>query len=277
MINILTDSCSDLTDKLIDRYQIGIIRLSVFINNRTYFDGLDINYEQLFSLVQKIGQLPKTSAPSVAEFMKFFERPGETIYIGIGSPLSATVSNALIARQTLEVDQIRVIDSLNLSTGIGLLVLKAADLRDQGLSAEMIEQEIRTCIPKVHTSFVLDTLEYVYMGGRCSSIQLIVGSLLKIRPILEVRKDGTLGIRDKIRGSRKSALDSLLADFKNHLQELDPHRVFVTHTGCEEDAKYLVEELAKLAPIENLLITPAGSTIASHAGPKCIGILYLTK
>jgi fatty acid-binding protein DegV len=106
---------------------------------------------------------------------------------------------------------------------------------------------------------------------------MIVGSLLKIRPILEVRPDGTLGIREKIRGSRKSALDSLLADFKKHLPELDPTNVFVTHTACPEDAQYLVTELAKLAPIENLCITLAGSTIASHAGPRCIGILYLTR
>ncbi|HVP20705.1 MAG TPA: DegV family protein [Anaerolineaceae bacterium] len=277
MINILTDSCSDLTRELIELNQIDVIRLPVFINNQTYYDGLDIEPLQLFSLVEKTGQLPKTSAPSVAELIKFFDRPGETIFIGIGSPLSATYSNALIARQTLENKAIRVIDSLNLSTGIGLLVLKAGDLRKKGLSAEKIEQEIRDAIPKVHTSFVLDTLEYVYKGGRCSSIQMIVGSLLKIRPILEVRKDGTLGIREKIRGSRKSALDSMLLDFKNHLPDLDPCRVFVTHTACEEDAQYLAEELTRLAPIENLYVTLAGSTISSHAGPRCIGILYSTK
>jgi len=277
MINILTDSCSDLSKDLIERNQIGVIRLSVFINNHIYSDGLDITTDQLFDLVVRTGQLPKTSAPSIAEFSKFFDRPGECIFIGIGSPLSATHSNALIAAQNLENSGVRVIDSLNLSTGIGLLVLKAAELRDRGFSAEAIEAEIQAAIPKVRTSFVVDTLEYVYMGGRCTAIQMIFGSLLKIRPILEVRSDGTLGIRDKIRGSRKSALDRLLTDFKDHLEEIDLHRVFVTHTSCEEDARYLASEVAKLAPIEELCITLAGSTIASHAGPRCIGILYMVK
>jgi DegV family protein with EDD domain len=124
---------------------------------------------------------------------------------------------------------------------------------------------------------VVDTLEYVYKGGRCSAVEMIVGSLLKIRPVIEVRPDGTLGIREKKGGSRKKALDSLLLDFSNHLDTLDPHRVFVTHTTSDEDALYLAFELKKLAPIEHLHITSAGSTIASHCGPGCIGILYMTQ
>ena len=157
------------------------------------------------------------------------------------------------------------------------MVLKAAELRDQGCSLDEIERQVRQSIPNVHTSFVVDTLEYVYKGGRCTAIEMIVGSLLKIRPVIEVRQDGTLGIREKNRGTRKKALDSLLQDFRAHLDILDPHRVFVTHTTSDEDALYLAAELKKLAPIEHLQITSAGSTIASHCGPGCIGILYITK
>jgi DegV family protein with EDD domain len=277
MINILTDSCSDLSPELIDQYGLDLIRLSVFINDHTYYDGKDIDPARLFDLVAKTGQLPKTSAPSLAEFMKFFDRPGESLFLGIASPLSATYSNALLARENLELASVRILDSLNLSTGIGLLVLKATELRDQGCSIDEIEHQIRQSVPKVHTSFVVDTLEYVYKGGRCSAVEMIVGSLLKIRPVIEVRTDGTLGIREKNRGTRKKALDSLLLDFTNHLDTLDPHRVFVTHTTSDDDALYLVAELKKLAPIEHLHITSAGSTIASHCGPGCIGILYMTK
>jgi DegV family protein with EDD domain len=277
MINVLTDSCSDLGPELIRQFGIDIIHLSVFINDRTYYDGLDLSPSLLFELVEKSGQMPKTSAPSVAEFMKFFDHPGESLFLGIGSPLSAAYSNALLASQSLDKADIRIIDSLNLSTGIGLLVLKAAELRDQGCSLSEIEHEIRLSVPKVHTSFVVDTLEYVYKGGRCTAIEMIVGSLLKIRPILEVHPDGTLGIREKKGGSRKKALESLLQDFRDHLTTLDPHRVFVTHTTSDDDAWYLASEIKKMAPIENLHITSAGSTIASHCGPGCIGILYMTR
>jgi DegV family protein with EDD domain len=276
MINILTDSSCDLGNDLILQYQIGVIPLYVIHNDKTYRDGIDLDLRQLFDLVDKSGQLPKTSAASVAEFIAFFNRPGENIYIGLGSPISVTYSNALMASETMETKNTRVIDSLNLSTGIGLLLLKAADLRDQGCSAGEIALAVQACVPKVHTTFVLDRLDYVYMGGRVSSIQMIVGSMLKIQPVVAVRQDGTLGIREKVRGSRKKALDCLLADFQAHLPELDPKRVFVTHTLCDSDAQYLVSELKKMAPIENIYITLASSIIAAHAGPGTIGILYMT-
>ena len=277
MINILTDSSCDLGKELIEQYQIHVIPLYVFLNDQTYSDGVNLDLQQLFDLVEKTGQLPKTSAPSVVEFSTFFNRPGENIYIGIGSNISGTFSHALLACENLDTQNTRLIDSMNFSTGIGLLVLKAADLRDQGFPAEMIENEIRASVPKVHSSFVLDRLDYVYMGGRVTSIQKIVGSMLKIRPVIELRPDGSLGIREKIGGSLKKALDSLLTDFRDHLPDLDTKRVFVTHTLCDSDAQYLVTEIKKMAPIENLHVTLAGSTIASHCGPGTIGILYMTK
>ncbi len=277
MINILTDSSCDLGNDLIQQYGIGVIPLYVIHNDKTYRDGIDLDLKQLFDLIDKSGQLPKTSAASVAEFMAFFDRPGENIYLGLGSPISVTYSNAVQASENMERRNTRVIDSLNLSTGTGLLLLKAADLRDQGFSAEEIEKEVRACVPRIHTSFVLDKLEYAYMGGRVSSLQMVIGSMLKIQPVVEVRQDGTLGIREKVRGSRKKAIDCLLADFKDHLPELDTRRVFVTHTLCDSDAQYLVAELKKMAPIENIYVTLASSIIAAHAGPGTVGILYMTK
>ena len=277
MIHILTDSCSDLGQELIDQHNIEFISLAVFMDNHDYRDQVDLDTQTLFSLVEKTGDLPKTSAPPVTEFSQFLDRDGETIFIGISSKLSATVNNARLSCQNLPSRSIHIIDSLNLSSGIGLLVLKAAELRGQGYSAEYIEQVVSQAIPKVHSSFVIDTLDYLYKGGRCSAISMVVGSLLKIRPVIEVRPDGTLGVKEKITGSRKKALDSLILDIKKHLHELDPHRVFITHTGCPQDAQYLADELRKLTAIENLHITIAGATIASHCGPNTIGILYLTK
>ncbi len=274
MINIITDSCADLPPELIQQYQIKVLPLLVYIQDQTFHDG-DIGLPELFGLVDKTGQLPKTSAVPIPEFLDCFSAGRENLYIGISSMLSATISNSLLAVDQVTQADVRVIDSLNLSTGIGLLVLKAVDLRDQGCTLDQIQAEIENLIPKVHTSFVIDTMDYLYKGGRCTALQAVFGSMLKIRPVIEVRKDGTLGVKDKIRGTRQKALNSLLDDFKANLPDIDLKRVFITRTGCDEDAAYLAEELKKLAPIENVLISTAGATIASHCGPGTIGVLYL--
>jgi DegV family protein with EDD domain len=277
MLTILTDSTADLPRDLIDRHQIKVIPLYVLLENKSYLDGVEIGIQDLFKFVSQTGQLPKTSASSVADFSAAFDQPGEHLYIGISSKLSATNKNALLAQEALNKPGIYIIDSLNLCSGIGLLVLKAAELRDQGLPAAQITERIQSLVPKVRTSFVIETLDYLYKGGRCSAIQNIVGSLLHIRPVIQVRGDGTLGVKDRIRGSRQKALASLLDDFRAHLSEIDLQRVFVTHTGCDADASYLKEELLKIAPIQEVPVTYAGSVIASHCGPDTIGILYLDK
>ncbi|NPV84980.1 MAG: DegV family protein [Anaerolineae bacterium] len=277
MVNILTDSCADLGTELLVRYNIFSIPLTVVIAEKTYRDGIDINTAQLFEEVSRTGKLPKTSAPSVAEFTDFFKSiPGDHILITIGSKLSATYQNASLAAQEITDRKIRIIDSANLSTGIGLLAIKAAILRDQGKAIDEIEQRIKEMVPLVRTSFVIDTLEYLYMGGRCSAMQNIVGSLLKIRPVIEVRPDGTLGIKGKIRGSRQKALDYMLEDFRSNLAEIDLQHVFITHC-MSEDYLYLRDGLLEIAPIGEILITQAGATISSHCGPNTIGILYMKK
>jgi DegV family protein with EDD domain len=278
MINLLTDSCADLNQELISRFGIHTISLTVFINDTIYHDGVDLSLPELYRQVETSGELPKTSAPSVAEFQAFFQSvPGDLIYVGIGSKLSATYQNAFLAAETLPERKIHVIDSNNLSSGIALLVLRAADWRDQGLTADQITKEILSLLPRVHTAFMVDTLEYLYKGGRCTAIENIVGSLLKIRPVIEVKADGSLGIKEKTRGTRKKALTCLLEDFKAHLPNVDLRRVFVTHSGCDEDGEFLAAELRKMAPIEAIYITTAGCTISSHCGPGTIGILYLEK
>lgn len=277
MIHILADTCSDLSKDLLDQFKIDLIPLNVFINNRSYLDGIEISRDQLFDYVNQTGQLPKTSAPIVEIMTKFLDREGDVIYISIGSALSATYQTAMLAKNSLPGRNIFIVDSKNLSTGIGHLVVRAAELRDQGLPLEEILAEINFMIPRIRTSFVIDTLDYLYMGGRCSAMQHIVGSLLKIRPIIEVRQDGSLGVREKIGGSRKKALSALIEDFQRNASQINPHRVFITHTGCDSDAEYIRDEISRLLPIENLNITYAGSTISSHCGPDTIGILYVLR
>lgn len=276
-MEIFTDSCADLSPELIERYNIHVVPLGVIIGENTYTDGLDTTPPELFEQVKLQGKLPTTSAPSQAAFYEAFAPYESAIYIGISSKLSASNQNAQIAAKNHSGKNIRVVDSLNLSTGIGLLVLKAAELRDQGKTIDEIEKDILSLVSTVNTSFVIDTLDYLYMGGRCTSMEHVMGSLLKIRPVIEVRSDGTMNVKEKISGSRKKALDSMLVDFKNKLPNIDLDRVFITHPNSDNDALYLKEELLKLAPIKEVCITHAGATISSHCGPGCIGILFMAK
>ncbi len=276
MLQITTDSCADLSQQLLSAHSVRSIPLHVLVNKKDYHDT-ELSLEQLFKSVEETGELPKTAAPSVQEFVKFFSTDDPIIYIGLSSQLSATMQNANLAAEQLGKSNLYLINSLNLSTGIGLLALKAADLRDEGRPAQEIVNTIKDTRSKVKTSFVIDTMDYLYKGGRCTALQAFVGSLLKIHPVICVREDGTLGVLDKVRGNRKKALARLLQGFKDDLPNIDLSRVFVTHSGCLEDAQALVEELQQLADIENIHITKAGATIGSHCGPNTIGILYLVK
>jgi DegV family protein with EDD domain len=278
MINIFTDSTSDLSADIISEFSIKVVPLSVAIGGEVFQDGVNIHQKDLFALVNKYGELPKTAAPSVGEFIKAFDIPGEIIFIGISSKLSGTIPNALLAAQSYQEGKVRVIDSLNLSTGVGLLVLRAADLRDLGLCAEQIEEKVLKAVSNVHSSFVIDSMEYIYKGGRCTAIQAIAGSVLKIHPIIEVKPDGTLGVREKARGTLQKGYQRMLDDFRAHLDDVDRERIFVTHTcEIEEDIRFLVDGVKRLAPQDDIWVTKAGSVISSHCGPNTAGILYLVK
>ena len=276
-MQIFTDSCADLSPEQTKEFNIHVVPLGVFIDGKTYCDGIDITPQELFDKVKLTGKLPNTSAPSTGAFFEAFKPFNSAIYIGISAKLSASNQNALLAAKSLPGNDIRIVDSFNLSTGIGLLVLKAAELRDQGKTLDEVEKTITSLVTSVNSSFVIDTLDYLFMGGRCSSMEHIMGSLLKIRPVIEVKPDGTLGVKEKVSGSRKKALDSLLNNFTRKLPEIDLSRVFITHAAADEDAVYLKEELLKLAAIKEICITNAGATISSHCGPNTIGILFLTK
>ncbi|MHB1296718.1 MAG: DegV family protein [Anaerolineae bacterium] len=274
MIQIFTDSTADLGPELALRYGIRTVPLTVQLAGTSYTDGVDLDAHRLFGLVEQTGTLPTTAAPSVAQFCQAFQGSDEVLYVGISAQLSSSVQNAQLAALECPHARVHVVDSRNLSAGIGLLALYAATLRDCGLSFDAIEAAVRAAVPQVRTAFVIDTLEYLHMGGRCTALQSFVGSLLKLRPIIGVSPEGTLGVQDKVRGSRRQALDRLLVPFRRDLPQLDRQRVFITHTACPEDAEALAAEVAQLAAPAEVLITEAGCVIASHCGPNTIGILY---
>jgi DegV family protein with EDD domain len=274
MINIITDSTADLGTKLAAEYDIAVLPLSVSIGGKNYLDGIDLMPQQLFRLVEQFGVLPTTAAPSVGEFCKVFDRPGQSIYVGISSKLSASYANAHLAVSEFPQGKVSVIDSRSVCVGTGILAIKAAELRDKGLAAEEIVAEVETLISKVRIVFVVNTLEYLHKGGRCSAVQAVMGSILKIHPVIEARSDGTLGIKDKIRGSRNKIIQTLLNYLREDLEGVDKQHIVVAHSGLPDEADYLRSEVQKIAAPDDIQVVEAGCVISSHCGPGTICLLY---
>lgn len=276
-VKIITDSTCDLNQKEIDELEIEVIPLHVTYKGKTLDDGIDITVDELYKLVEKEKELPKTSAITIMEFAEYFkkwvQRGYDVIYTGISGAMSSTLNNASLAASELGCEEnVRAIDSKNLSTGIGLIVLKAAKMAKDGKELNEIVSYMEDVRERVRSQFFIDTFEYLYKGGRCSSMARIFGSVLKIKPIIAVR-DGKMSVAQKPLGHKK-ARSSLLEIIKHDLDNLDPDVVMVTHSMADEDAVYLEEELHKMG-IKNVMQTKAGCVISSHCGPGTIGILYI--
>ena len=280
-ISIMTDSTADLSRELIARYQVTVVPLAVVFGQDAYKDGVDIDTQRLFELVEQNRQLPKTSSPSPEVFRSVFEEAvahgHQVLYIGISSKFSASVQNAALAAGAFPEGQVRVFDSANLSTGIAHLVLYACDLISQGRQMDQILAALETARPKVRTSFKMDRLDYMHMGGRCTGVQALLSSVLKIRPVISV-VDGGMIVAGKVRGSSRKSLDWMMDRFEEDVRQglVGEDRVFLTHTGVHEDAVYMAERVREITPeMKEILETPAGSVIGSHCGPGTIGILYI--
>ncbi|MED4955358.1 DegV family protein [Paenibacillus sp. FSL R5-0527] len=279
-IKIFADSTCDLPADWIQRHEIGIVPLYVTFSDQTYKDGVDLSVPDLYRKVSETGKLPKTAAPSPADFIQAFSpyaRQGQQILcISLSSELSSTYQNALIAAEEFPEGTVTVFDSLNLSTGIGLQVMKAVQAAAEGKSVSEIIDLLTAVRPQVETEFVIDTLEYLYKGGRCSGMQNLIGSLLKIRPVIKVA-DGKMTPAYKIRGSREKALDQLLNNALSRLNDMDNDIIFVTHSLADEDAAKLKQELEARTGAKTVAVSNAGCVISSHCGAKTIGILYTKK
>jgi DegV family protein with EDD domain len=279
-IKIITDCTSDLTSELYQKYDMEVLPLYVTIGGKTYADVLEINAEELYRKVKEYGELPKTSTISqftlYASFKKYLDQGYDIFFMGIGTNFSAVYQNAKLVAKEFPEERIRIVDSANLSSGTGLLLLKAAQFRDQGDDLNTLADKIEVLVPKVRTQFAINTLEYLHKGGRCSGTSRIIGTLLKLKPIIRVL-DGKMGVTKKPRGKFKIALDTLLEYFRHDSDNLDLDNVMVTHSLNTEDAAYLKEEILKIAPVKNVIETQASGVISTHCGPKTIGILYILK
>lgn len=277
---IMTDSTADLSNQLLVEYDIRMIPLYVRFGEQIYKDSVDITTPELYKKVEELKTLPQTAAPSPGDFFEFYKREidfgNDIVYIGIGSTISATIQSARVAALEFPENRIFIIDSKNLSSGIALLVLKAKDLRDQGLSASEIYQNISDLVPKVRSQFAIQTLEYLYKGGRATGLQALMGSMLRIKPIIKV-DDGKLGVYRKAIGKMSRALDMMLEEYFNLDDHVDLDYVMVTHSLADKHAKYMMDIVKEKRNPKHLIESHAGCVISSHCGEGTIGILYIER
>lgn len=276
---ITRDSTSDLPPELVEKLNIKTIPLIVTLGDKTYQDGVDINPDDIYKYHEEHGVLPKTSAANVDDMINFFEpfinEGYEIVHFSISSAMSSTYQNSCIAAD--EFEGIYVVDSANLSTGEGLLVLKACEWAAEGFSAKEIYDKVCELIPRVDASFVIDSLEYLHKGGRCSALAALGANLLKLKPCIEV-KNGTMGVSKKYRGKYSETLKQYVADRLTDYSDIDLSRVFVTHAGCDEEiVNQVVEQVKATVPFEELIVSRAGCTVSAHCGKDTLGVLYIRK
>ena len=278
MIRILTDSTNDLDAKTIAEKGIEVLPLFVNFSDATFQDGVDITTEQLYKLVEEKNELPKTAAipqqTFIEVFSKYVEAGDEVIFTGISKQMSRTYENAVLAAKEVCEDKIFVVDSMNLSTGIGLLVLKACKYRDQGKSAKEIADLLEKDNKRVLSQFAIERMDYLYKGGRCSGMAKIFGTLLKIKPLIAVR-DGKMHVAKKPHGKMKVALDIMIDQLREDLPRLDQDVVLITHSLAFEYCDYIRTEISKFLGDTPILSMVAGCVISSHCGQGTIGILYM--
>ena len=279
-IKIIVDSTSDLTKEYLEENNISVIPLGVTFGDKVYHDGIDITVKDLYSYVEKNKILPKTSAISVGEFITFFQKyideGYDIFYTGISSKMSSSYQNACLASENFEKGRILIFDSLNLSTGIGLQVTRAVKLVKEGKNLAEINEELLKIRPLVRSQFLIETMDYLYKGGRCSGVAYFLASALYLKPIIRV-VDGGMIVYKKPIGKTIKACNALLEIFKKDLPNMDTSLVMLTSTFADNSEKYLYNELLKYLPAENIMVTHAGAVISSHCGPGTIGILYIMK
>lgn len=277
---ILTcDSTADLSKELYERYDIHVIPLKVILGDITYQDGIDIQPEDIYKHHAETGELPKTASTNIDDYLTFF-RPfveaGKTvIHFTVCPKMSSSYNNASIAAK--ELGNVYVVDSNNLSTGTGLLLLAAADRVKTGMSAEEIVREVEALAPNTDASFTLDSLDYLHKGGRCSALAVLGANLLKIKPCIQVQ-DGVMGVTKKYRGKFSDVVLQYAEDKLANPDDIVPDRIFVTHAGCDKAVVDSVVSLVqKKLPHTEVLVTRAGCTISSHCGKNCLGVLFVAK
>lgn len=275
------DSTCDLTPELIKKYGIVITPLHVILGENTYEDMVNITPSDIYAHFEKTGQLPKTSAVNIQEYIDtykpYIEQGYEVVHINLGSALSTSYQHCKTASNELK--GLYAVDSCNLSAGSGLLVLEAAEMSENGMSASEIVKNIEGMTNHIHCNFVVDKLDYLKAGGRCSTIAMLGANLLKIKPCIEVNnKDGSMTVGKKYRGNLSKVLGQYINDKMNEYNNISKKRCSVVHAGLPQE---IVDEMVSLVKgqnyFEDIIVSRAGCTISSHCGPYTMGLICMNE
>lgn len=278
-IKILSDSTCDLPQEVLEKYNITMIPLSVIKDGKSFTDGVDITPEAIFSHVANGGDLCSTAAVNIGEYEDYFNKYASdydgVIHINISAEFSSCHQNARLASENFE--NVRVIDSRNLSTGQGLVVLKACELAKEYEDLDTIAELLNEYTQKVEASFLLDRLDYMVKGGRCSAAAALGANLLNLKPCIEV-KNGKMGVVKKYRGNYSKCLASYVKDRLANRDDLDRGTLFVTHTPVTEECFQAVEQaVAQYNDFQTTYWNEAGCTVSCHCGPGTLGVLFVRK
>ena len=276
---IASDSTCDLSPELIEKYGIKILPLRVTLGENEYLDGVDVDPDMIYAHYEKTGQLPKTAAVNIAEFAAMYAKytaEGYSIVVfTISASMSSTFNNARLAAEDFE--DVYAVDTKNLSTGGGLMVLAACEMAERGMSAAEIAAACEELAGKVDASFIIDNLEFLHKGGRCSAVERLGASMLQLKPCIMV-KDGKMGVGKKYRGKFAVEMKKYIADRIGDASDIDTHRIFFTHAGCDDAiVKECEEQIKSMGVFDEVLTTRAGCTVSSHCGRNTLGVLFIRK
>lgn len=280
MVKIISDSTCDLSPELVARYDIDVLPLHIVLGEEDFEDGRGISPDEIYQWSDMHRQSPKTAAISIADAMSALEpyvsAGREVIVFSISSSMSSTFSVLNMAAEQLDASHlVTVIDSMNLSTGVGLQVIAAAEMAQQGKSVQEIVAHIEHIRPLVRASFVVDTLTYLHRGGRCSGLAAMMGGALRLHPRIAVA-GGKMAPGKKYRGKMDRVILSYAQEMEADLRAADPAHVFITHSGCEEATIASVREwVESLGHFSEIHVTRAGGVISSHCGPGTLGVLFI--
>ena len=279
-VKIIADSTCDLSKDLLEKYDISVLPLHIVLGDKEYKDGLEISPDEIYEWSNTNKEAPKTSAAAISDtidiYSKYLKSYDEIICFSISGQMSTTVNVMRMAAEELDSeDKIHIIDSENLSTGGGLLVIEAAIMAKEGKSGIEIIESINELKPFVRASFIVDTLTFLHRGGRCSGVAALAGGALKLHPKIVV-ENGGMKPDKKYRGKMNSAILSYVKDLEPQIKNAKNDRVFITHSGCEEEIIQSVRQyLSELGHFEEILITRAVGVISSHCGPGTLGVLFI--
>jgi len=282
MVKIIADSTCDLSEDLLKKYDISILPLHILLGEDEYRDGIDVSPKEIYGWSDAHKTTPKTSAPSLEEAVSllrpYVEAGREAVCFSISNEMSSSGNVMRMAAAELpEPELVKVVDSANLSTGIGLLVIEAAIMAQEGKDADAIVNRMEELKPYVRASFVVDTLVYLYRGGRCSGLAAMAGSALKLHPRILV-EDGKMKPGKKYRGNLGKVIMAYVTDMEEALKKAKKDRVFITHSGCDRELVEQVREyLVSLGHFDEILETVAGGVISSHCGPGTLGVLFISQ